>query len=69
MPFFRSSHQRGSSKFRKIRRKIPVPEFFFNKVAGQACNFITKETLAQVFSCEFCEILKTPFLQNTSEQL
>ena len=24
----------------------------------QACNFIKKETLAQVFSCEFCEISK-----------
>ena len=23
-----------------------------------ACNFIKKETLAQVFSCEFCEISK-----------
>ena len=22
----------------------------------QACNFIKKETLAQVFSCEFCDI-------------
>ena len=27
----------------------------------QACNFIKKETLAQVFSCEFCEILKNTF--------
>ena len=48
---------------------------FFNKVAGlriflysdciqentQACNFIKKETLAQVFSCEFCEISKNNF--------
>ena len=25
----------------------------------QACNFIKKETLAQVFSCEFCEISNT----------
>ena len=30
----------------------------------QACNFIKKETLAQVFSCEFCEVSKKPFLQN-----
>ena len=29
---------------------------FFNKVAGTL--FIKKETLAQVFSCEFCEISK-----------
>ena len=27
----------------------------------QACNFIKKETLAQVFSCEFCEIFKSTF--------
>ena len=26
-----------------------------------ACNFIKKETLAQAFSCEFCEILNTFF--------
>ena len=26
--------------------------------ALRACNFIKKETLAQVFSCEFCEISK-----------
>ena len=35
----------------------------------QACNFIKKETLAQVFSCEFCEISKNTFLQNTSGRL
>ena len=27
----------------------------------RACNFIKKETLAQVFSCEFCEISKNTF--------
>ena len=26
-----------------------------------ACNFIKKETLAQTFSCEFCEISKNAF--------
>ena len=26
-----------------------------------ACNFIKKESLAQVFSCEFCEISKSTF--------
>ena len=34
-----------------------------SQVSG--CNFIKKETLAQVFSCEFCETLRTPFLQIT----
>ena len=33
---------------------------FFNKVS-EACNFIKKEKLAQVFSCEFCEISKNIF--------
>ena len=32
------------------------------------CNFIKKETLAQVFSCEFCEISKNTFF-NTSGRL
>ena len=35
----------------------------FNKVA--ACNFIKKETLAQIFSCEFCEISKKTFFYRT----
>ena len=30
-----------------------------------ACNFIKKETLAQVFSCEFCEIYKDNFFYRT----
>ena len=32
--------------------------FFLCKKVPKACNFIKKETLAQVFSCEFCEISK-----------
>ena len=35
------------------------PEVFYEK--RPACNFIKKETLAQVFSCEFCEISKNAF--------
>ena len=31
----------------------------------QACNVIKKETLAQVFSCEFCEIPKNAFSYRT----
>ena len=33
------------------------------------CNFIKKGALAQVFSCEFCEMSKNTFLQNTSGRL
>ena len=47
-----------SLKFAKFTGKHLYECLFFNKVAGDACNFIKKETLAQVFSCEFCEISK-----------
>ena len=45
-------------KFHKIRGKTLEPE-------SLSCNFIKKETLAQVFSCEFFEISKNNFLQRT----
>ena len=32
--------------------------FFKRKLLLSLCNFIKKETLTQVFSCEFCEIFK-----------
>ena len=31
----------------------------------EACSFMKKETLAQVFSCEFCEIYKNTFCYRT----
>ena len=34
---------------------------FFNKAAGRAATLLKKETLAQVFSCDFCEISKNIF--------
>ena len=46
--------------FAKSTGKHQYQSLFFNKVAG-ACSFIKKETLAQVFSCEFCEICKNTF--------
>ena len=36
---------------------------FLNKVVG--LNFIKKETLAQLFSCEFCEISQNTFFYRT----
>ena len=57
--------------FEKFTGKHLLRSLFFNKVAGlrpatllkrrlwaKACNVIKKETLAQVFSYEFCEISK-----------
>ena len=55
----RSSYQRCSMKKGVLEN--------FAKFTGkhlcrpQACNFINKKTLAQVFSCEFCEIFKNNF--------
>ena len=40
------------------------PKVFYKKGVLRnlaACNFIKKETLAQMFYCEFCELLRTPF--------
>ena len=38
-------------------QETPVPE---------PCNFIKKETMAQVFFCEFCEISKNTFSCRTT---
>ena len=32
---------------------------------SQACNFIKKKTLAQVFSCEFCDFSKNTYFYRT----
>ena len=42
-------------------------EVFCEKgIFKNSCNFIKKETLAQVFSCEFCEISKNTFSYRTA---
>ena len=46
-----------------------VPEFHAQKEPPKVFNFIKNQTLAQVFSCEFLEILRTRILQNTSGRL
>ena len=38
---------------------------FLIQVQASACNFIKKETQAQVFSCEFCEIFKNTIFHRT----
>ena len=47
--------------FPKYTVKHLYKSLFFNKAAGPSPNFIKKETLAQVFSCEFCEVSKNTF--------
>ena len=38
---------------------------FLIKLQAEAYNFIKKETLAQLFSCEFCKISKNTFFYRT----
>ena len=49
--------------FVKFTGKHLYKSLLFNKVAGLACNFSKKDTLAQVLSCEFCEIFKNTFFK------
>ena len=69
---WRSSHRKCSvskgvlRNFPKFAGKYLCQSFFFNKVVGwglQVCNFLKKETLAQVFSVNFAKFLRTPFLK------
>ena len=57
-------------EFRKIHRKTPVPEspFLIKLQAVESDNFIKKETLVQVFSTEFCEIIRKRFLTEHFQQ-
>ena len=48
--------------FTKVTGKHLFQSLFFK---SQACNFIKKETLALVFSCEFCEISKNTYFYST----
>ena len=70
----RSSRAEGFCKkgvlrnFTKFTGKYLCQSLFVNKVPGlrpKACNFIKKETLAQVFSCDFCKISKNTFFYRT----
>ena len=47
--------------FAKLTGKHLGQSLSFNNVAGEPCNFIKKETLVQLFSCELCEISKNNF--------
>ena len=67
IPIHRSSCQEVFCKkgahgnFPKFKRKHLRHSLFFNKVAA----LLKKETMAQVFSCEFCEISKNNFSYRT----
>ena len=71
---FRSSHKRCSIKkvFLKISQnpqENTCARVSFLKKLQAAPATLLKNTLAQVFSCEFCEFFKNTFLQNTPGRL
>ena len=67
---FRNSHQKCSVRKGVLRNFVKFTGNHLCQNLLQAWNLIKIETLAQVFSCEFCEMsIRAPFLQNTSERL
>ena len=64
---YRSSHRQCSVKkvFLEISQNSQentcARASFLIKLQAEVCNFTKKETLAQVFSCEFYEISKSTF--------
>ena len=64
-PFLQNTSGRLLPNFAKFTEKHLYQNLFFNEVAGQACNFIKKETRAQVFSFEFGKISKHTFYYRT----
>ena len=56
----KNSHQRCSVKKSVLRNFAKfIGKHLCQRLA--ACNFIKKGTVAQVFSCEFCEIFKNTY--------
>ena len=51
--------------YHKPERERKISQNSQENTCVRACNFIKKETLAQVFSCEFCETLKNTFFHRT----
>ena len=62
--FIKVADLRPTTLFKKRHwhRCSPVDFAKFLNFRPEACNFIKKETLAQVFSCGFCKISKNTFL-------
>ena len=55
-----------------VARRCSVNKVFWKisqnsqeNTCAKVCNFIKKETLTQVFSCEICEIFKNTFFYRT----
>ena len=51
--------------FAKFTGKNTCTNIFLINWRPETCNFVKRETLAQVFSCEFCEISKNTSFYKT----
>ena len=58
---FRSSRPEVFCKKGILKISQNLQENACATVSFEACTLIKKENLAQVFSCEYCEILRRPF--------
>ena len=58
-------HKQLFTKISQNSWKRQCRSLFLTNCRLEACNFIRKETQAQVIFCEFCYIFKNAFLQNT----
>ena len=64
---YKNSHRRCSVRklvprnFTKFTWKHLCQSLFLIKFQPSTCNFIKKEIVALIFSCEFCEIFKNTF--------
>ena len=56
-------------KINNIEESVPFKKKISSEAvarrSAEACKFIKKETLVQVFSCEFCEISNNTFYYRT----
>ena len=62
---FKKAVLKSFAKFTGKRFLLNKSLSYLIKLQASACNFIKKETLAQVFSGEFCEIFRNNFFSTT----
>ena len=65
--FCRSSHSEVLCVLKNFAKLHLCKSFFFNKAEGVRPATLIKETLAQMFSCEFCKISKNTFSYRTPQ--
>ena len=44
-----------------VAQRCSVKKGILKLIRPQACNFVKIDTPAQMFSCDFCKYLRTPF--------